>query len=131
MATCIRPASRMSQISGKPLVNHKIRSANFGPNAESVSVSEVIRISQMHFPSIKVLISADQNLEIESTRLDLNSEYSVRSLNWSTGWNQENSIHKTFIWWKSYLHLDKSPEELCSIDICERLQLGDVKNDGK
>jgi len=119
------------KLAEKLLAGHNITSANFGPNAESVSVSEVVKISQMHFPSIKILIPADQKREIESTRLDLNSENSVRSLDWSTGWNQENSIHKTFIWWKNYLHLDKSPEELCSIDICERLQLGDVKNDGK
>jgi CDP-glucose 4,6-dehydratase len=119
------------KLAEKLLAGHNITSANFGPNAESISVSEVVKISQKHFPSIKILIPSDQKREIESTRLDLNSDYSVRSLDWSTGWNQENSIHKTFIWWKNYLHLDKSPEELCSIDICERLQLSDVKNDGK
>lgn len=119
------------KLAEKLLAGHNITSANFGPNAESVSVSEVVKISQMHFPSIKILIPANQKRGMESTRLYLNSEFSVRSLDWSTGWNQENSIHKTFIWWKNYLHLDKPPEELCSIDICERLQLSEVKNDGK
>lgn len=96
---------------------------NFGPTENSLSVQSVIRIAEENFPGKLKLSISDSNKDqpLESGLLDLDSSLARTRLGWKPKWTQEESIHLTFLWWKSVLTGAHSAAEACNKDIAELL----------
>jgi len=96
---------------------------NFGPLEKSMSVTEVVKIFDEVFED-KIQVSEDSRASsmVEAARLEIDSSKAQEILGWTPLWNQEESIIRTALWWKKFLHENASPVDLCANDLNEFLQ---------
>jgi CDP-glucose 4,6-dehydratase len=104
-----------------------IKSLNFSPREQSLSVAEVTEVSIASWEAIKVHthsveLSGIESIHIESKELQLDSSLASELLNWRPKFTQQEAIVSTINWWKS-LSLEKmSAPDLIETDIKEFLR---------
>jgi CDP-glucose 4,6-dehydratase len=91
---------------------------NFGPESESLSVREVLEISQEHWNgALEINYGSVKPIRYEASRLDLDSKLSRESLGWNAIWTQKESVLRTLSWWDSVISSENTAEEACQVDI--------------
>ena len=107
------------------LTNGGVSEFNFGPDEDSLSVSQLINealsIWEMKTPEI-IYEMRDTNFEASTLQLDSNQSKEI--LNWKPMWSQKQAIRDTFTWWSNVLHKDISAEEACLQDISNVFKRG-------
>jgi len=99
------------------LKNDVKKSFNFGPTDASLNVQEVVEIAQLAWPEkIKYQIINDVT-ELESEKLQLDSELARTVLKWNPVWSQTESITSTIKWWKKVISNEDSALNVCIKDI--------------
>ena len=99
------------------LKNDVKNSFNFGPTDASLNVQEVVEIAKLAWPEkIQYQIFSD-GTELESEKLQLNSDLSRTDLNWKPVWSQRDSITSTIKWWKKVISNEDSALNACISDI--------------
>lgn len=98
---------------------HAIDAVNFGPDASSLTVKEVVEISRQAWPSPTSVTFAKTLDEVESETISLQLESTLArdSLHWRPRWSQTESIVSTINWWDNVLNKSENPEEVCLRDI--------------
>lgn len=94
---------------------------NFGPTEQSMSVQEVISVASDFFDLTKIQLSSEVSENLESIRLDLDSNLAQTTISWIPKWSQVESIQRTFSWWRDVLIGGKDPLKVCQSDIFARL----------
>lgn len=97
----------------------QIRALNFGPDSESLSVNEVVRISIEKWPLPTKVILLDPNLQVdaESIALELDSKNARSTLGWRSVWSQGESVSATIKWWDKVLNQSLNALDACDADI--------------
>lgn len=92
---------------------------NFGPDASSLSVREVVDICRKTWPTkAEVAFSQDPSSDnLEAASLQLDSGFARKTLGWESYWSQEASITSTMFWWDKVLNKSTKPEDACQSDI--------------
>jgi CDP-glucose 4,6-dehydratase len=91
---------------------------NFGPSEKSLEVQKVIDIAQKAWPNtFQVSFQNSQEAKYEALSLELDSKRSNEKLGWTPAWSQNEAITETVTWWKNLIINDKSPIDLCNLDI--------------
>jgi len=104
--------------------NGNFESLNFGPTEKSLTVMEVLEISQNSSKyQIRIEIDHSKKSEKESALLDLDSTLANKLLNWQPTWSQSEAVKLTIEWWSKVLGNQASPSEACIDDIKEFLAL--------
>lgn len=101
------------------LVESSIKAFNFGPKLGGIKVIEVAEACKEFFPELNTFfkIERNQNLNLESRILQIDSSYSESLLTWKPVWSQKKSLERTFEWWRGLLSYNRSPSDLCCEDI--------------
>lgn len=100
------------------LLQGDISAFNFGPDGDSLSVSQLIKVASSVWENeIPQMIYETGNSNLEAGTLQLDSNLSKKLLNWHPVWTQEEAIRDTFSWWNKVLYKDISAEEACIHDI--------------
>jgi CDP-glucose 4,6-dehydratase len=91
---------------------------NFSPNEASQPVSLVVELFKNHFNNHLQINTETQDNEsnLETQYLDINSNLAREKLGWKTVWDQTEAISKTFAWWERYFAV-ASCHQLCIEDI--------------
>jgi CDP-glucose 4,6-dehydratase len=98
---------------------------NFGPQEENLTVSEIVNIASKTWgdsPRVRFLESDKQTLT-EATKLDLNSEWAHKNLNWKPRMSQRQAVIETVSWWKSVLLNKISALDVCDASIASYLRI--------
>jgi CDP-glucose 4,6-dehydratase len=101
----------------------KISSVNFGPDTQSIAVSEVVRVAVETW-GLKTNIELDSSTPkntTEAVSLDLNPNYAKQTLEWEPCWSQEDAVISTVQWWDKVLNQGVSPMEACLDDLSQIL----------
>jgi CDP-glucose 4,6-dehydratase len=101
------------------LGGENISSVNFGPNTQSVAVSEVVKVAVKTWglgTNIELDSSAPKTTT-EAVSLDLNPSYAKNSLGWEPCWSQEEAVISTVQWWDKVLNQDVAPANACIDDL--------------
>lgn len=107
-----------SALSGK-----NIQNLNYGPLGENLSVLQISEIATEYFPDLKIQTAYDSAQKwMEATNLNLDSRLAMESLQWKIKWTQTESVHKTFQWWKKFIHEPKEVLKHCTEEIEEYLK---------
>jgi CDP-glucose 4,6-dehydratase len=101
-----------------------IKSLNFAPREQSLSVAEVVQVSIASWDAIEVNVnirktSGRQDTSVESRELQLESNLASSLIRWSPSFTQEEAIVSTIDWWKS-LTLEKVPASVLIEDDIKR-----------
>jgi CDP-glucose 4,6-dehydratase len=106
------------------LKNEQISSINFGPDAKSIAVSEVVELAIKTWrlgTNIELGSSVEKNVA-EAISLDLNPDYAKLSLGWEPCWSQEEAVVSTVQWWDKVLNQQIKPTEACLDDVRKLLE---------
>jgi CDP-glucose 4,6-dehydratase len=101
------------------LNDEQLSSVNFGPDPQSITVSEVVRIAIENW-GLKTDIELDisvLNSNSEAVSLDLNPNYAKNSLGWEPCWSQEEAVISTVRWWDKVLNQGVTPIDACVDDL--------------
>lgn len=101
------------------LGGEQISSVNFGPNTQSIAVSEVVRVAVETW-GLRTNIELDSSVPkstTEAVSLDLNPNYAKNLLGWEPCWSQEDAVISTVEWWKQVLNQGIKPIEACLDDV--------------
>jgi CDP-glucose 4,6-dehydratase len=90
---------------------------NFGPDKDSLTVREVVRITKEVWPGKSEIEFSPSIRGLESEKLDLDSTLAAKVLGWYPIFTQEESIRKTFEWWQKVLLDSQDPQNACFEDI--------------
>ena len=90
---------------------------NFGPSEPSLQVREVLEIVCKHYPDFQWTESQETKSEMESTRLDLDSQKATDLLSWHPKLTQQAAIESTLAWWDSIAKNGQPPEIACSTSL--------------
>lgn len=95
------------------------KAMNFGPDSESLTVEEVVRISKSNWPSSTSVVFelGMQEEAVEAIALQLDSDEARTSLHWKCAWNQEESVAATIKWWEKVITKSIDPALACEADI--------------
>jgi CDP-glucose 4,6-dehydratase len=101
---------------------------NFSPKDESLSVAEVVEVVKSIWSEIKIEFPSSKvdnykQFEVESKKLQLDSNLANNLLGWRSRYSQKESIISTIKWWKSYLSSELSAQQLCEIDVADFLKI--------
>ena len=105
------------------LGGEKISSVNFGPDTQSIAVSEVVRVAVETW-GLKTNIELDSSMlknTTEAVSLDLNPNYAKQTLEWEPCWSQEDAVISTVKWWDKVLNQGVLPMEACLDDLSQIL----------
>lgn len=94
-----------------------IDALNFGPDASSLTVREVVEISRRAWSSSASVKYEDGEDTREAISLQLNSTAARDSLHWRPRWLQTESVVSTVKWWDEVLNNSTNPEDACGRDI--------------
>jgi CDP-glucose 4,6-dehydratase len=94
-----------------------IDALNFGPDASSLTVREVVEISQHAWSSPTLVKYVDSLDPREAISLQLDSTIARESLHWKPRWQQTESVVSTVKWWDDVLNNSMNPEDACWTDI--------------
>lgn len=97
----------------------KFDALNFGPESQSLSVGDIVRIARKCWPSsTSVKFSDDSKKQnIEAVSLNLDSMKARNLLGWNSRWGQAESVVASIEWWNKVLNKSVSPKEACEEDI--------------
>ena len=101
------------------LGGEKISSVNFGPDTQSIAVSEVVRVAVETW-GLATNIELDSSMPKNTTEaisLDLNPNYAKQALKWEPHWDQEEAVVSTVQWWEKVLNQGVSPVVACLDDL--------------
>ena len=101
------------------LNDEHLSSVNFGPDTQSIAVSEVVRIAVETW-GLKTNIELDSSVPkstTEAVSLDLNPNYAKNSLGWEPCWSQEEAVNSTIQWWNKVLNQGVAPIDACLNDL--------------
>ena len=100
-----------------------LESVNFGPQCSKISVAELTEIGSRTFPILLTKLKFANFSEplLEAGYLEIDSQFSHRSLNWSTKWDSKDAIELTFEWWKKFLAQKFDPAALCGNEVYQYL----------
>jgi CDP-glucose 4,6-dehydratase len=100
-----------------------ISSINFAPNAESLTVEEVVNIAQESWgkPANVDLSQSGSPNNFEASCLALDASLAKRLLGVYGRWDQSESTKKTIEWWRELIENQSSPAENTLIDIINYL----------
>ena len=90
---------------------------NFGPNEESLPVSQVIDVFKRSIGADVEILSEVGIPNLESKLLGLSVELAMDELSWKPVLTQLEAIEKTFRWWKGVLDGTFTALEAVSLDI--------------
>jgi CDP-glucose 4,6-dehydratase len=94
-----------------------IESMNFGPQHESLTVSQVLKIFEDSWAKqIKRNIVKDKS-NAETRILQLDSNYALNELEWTPKWTQGDAVRATANWWDSVINQEISPLKASKFDI--------------
>jgi CDP-glucose 4,6-dehydratase len=98
---------------------------NFGPQEGNLTVSEVVNIAAETWGNIGGVrfLESDDSTLTEATKLDLNSEFAHKSLNWKPRVSQSQAVIETVSWWKKVLSNEISPADACNASIASFLSI--------
>ena len=99
------------------LKNDVEKSFNFGPSGASLEVKEVVETAKSAWPEKVHYQVVNEDLHLESEKLQLNSELARTILNWNPVWSQKDSITSTIKWWKKVILKEESAINACLADI--------------
>lgn len=104
------------------LENKNISNINFGPTEKSINVEEVLRIAK-NFLKFEYFIekSSLSAHPLESSNLELNSNFANTILNWHSKMSQPLAIEETIKWWSDVISFKKGAKEACIDNILEIL----------
>jgi len=105
------------------LSDQKISSVNFGPDTQSIAVSEVVRVAVETW-GLGTNIELDSSVPkstTESVSLDLNPNYAKKSFGWEPCWSQKEAVVSTVQWWDKVLNQGVTPAEACLDDLSQIL----------
>jgi CDP-glucose 4,6-dehydratase len=80
-------------------------SMNFGPQGESLSVSEVVKIFKNRAPALTAHFELSGPDQQESKLLEISSDLARNVLGWKSKFSQESAIESTLEWWRSASNL--------------------------
>lgn len=103
------------QVLQKNLEGSLVTAINFGPNSEGLSVKQVVELACEYWPQKTSVSFAPEAKKYETNKLNLNSDFAKKYLNWRPVFSQEESIEHTINWWKRY-HLNHELAELICKD---------------
>ena len=94
-------------------------SYNFGPNGDSLTVDDVLKIARKNWPNqIELEYSRDvKELKIEAENLALDSSKARNDFGWQPMYTQIEAIEKTMNWWNKTLIEKISPKDATLEDI--------------
>jgi CDP-glucose 4,6-dehydratase len=105
------------------LNGHDLKSVNFGPRGEELSVQQVVEIAKNHFgKSLKIVIEEQKESDskkIESNLLSLNSNFALETLGWQPLITKISAISLTLNWWHEVLVNNANSYELVRKQIQE------------
>jgi CDP-glucose 4,6-dehydratase len=103
----------------KTEASSRIKNLNFGPQEESLTVRDVIKIAKEVFPELEVRYMKKNLVEVqnEADVLALDSFQALHLIGWKSQLNQHSAISTTFEWWRQYLTNDADAETLCRDEI--------------
>ena len=78
------------------------RSWNFGPNAESLSVLDVLNIAQGIWPKINWIVDNKPTHPHMVYLLKIDSTEAKKQLGWEPRWNMAMAVRMTIMWYKEY-----------------------------
>ena len=91
---------------------------NFGPDGNSLTVTEVVSIMNEEWPdAFQVNFSNGTTGTIEATSLELNSDEAKTKLNWSPLLSQEDAVIRTAQWWRRVLDEGIDPSVAIKMEI--------------
>jgi CDP-glucose 4,6-dehydratase len=97
----------------------EISSVNFGPDTQSLAVSEVVKVAVKTWglgTNIELGSSVPQSTT-EAVSLDLNPKYAKNILGWEPCWSQEEAVISTVQWWNKVLNQEVTPVDACLDDV--------------
>jgi CDP-glucose 4,6-dehydratase len=101
------------------LGGEKISSVNFGPDSQSLAVTEVVKVAVKTWglgTNIELRNSGPQSTT-EAVSLDLNPKYARSLLGWEPCWSQEEAVISTVKWWDKVLNQHVKPIAACLDDL--------------
>jgi CDP-glucose 4,6-dehydratase len=101
------------------LGGEEISSVNFGPDTQSLAVSEVVKVAVKTWglgTNIELGSSVPQSTT-EAVSLDLNPKYAKNILGWEPCWSQEEAVISTVQWWNKVLNQEVTPVDACLDDV--------------
>ena len=105
------------------LTNFNHANLNFGPNDGNLTVREVTQIAKPYFPNLELNFGASHLVQSrESSYLSLDSSLSLKFLNWTPSFTQEEAVKMSFAWWRKALNDEASILELCLEDISNAMK---------
>jgi CDP-glucose 4,6-dehydratase len=101
------------------LANQEIKSLNFGPQEESLTVKNVAEIAGQAWPGTTDIEETANDVEekTEALYLNLNSSLAQETLYWKALWSQEEAISSTVNWWVNVVKKNMDPNTACFNDI--------------
>lgn len=82
------------------LSGENFKAINFGPTDRSLTVEEVAQVSAKTWGATAEYKVAQENSDLESKTLELDSGFARKILDWSPMWSQEESVIRAVTWWK-------------------------------
>jgi CDP-glucose 4,6-dehydratase len=96
-------------------------SINFGPSTERLTVAEICALSVVFWREqgneLKIQEILQEEKEVESRILELNSAFANKTLNWKIVWNSSRALVETLDWWNQVINFGRAPSELVKSDI--------------
>jgi CDP-glucose 4,6-dehydratase len=103
-----------------------VKTINFGPVGENMSVRELIEMSsELLWSSEKIWVNfqeIEKKSDHESLTLNLDSQLALKVLGFEPIWNQEFAIIKTIDWWNKLLAGNITPSVAIKSDIIEYIE---------
>ena len=101
-----------------------IKTVNFGPDGESMTVREVVEVATSIWPG-EISVKFGNNSEtsaMEATNLHLDSSVAKELLGWRPLWSQKDAVIATIQWWNQFLSKTRTAEDSSLFDINELLR---------
>lgn len=111
-------------LSAEALINHEIFSSiNFGPTDESLTVEDVAKIAVETWGDSAAYEVNNENSDLESKTLDLDSNFARNKLAWEPIWNQKESVKRAVSWWKDIFDKKVSILQATESDLEELMKI--------
>ena len=85
---------------------------NFSPDQPASSVIELVEFIQKTYPELKLETLIEKNDIQEKLTLTLCSDLAKKEINWSTKWDQFQSVKKTIEWYIAKNKVQKTQEQI-------------------
>jgi CDP-glucose 4,6-dehydratase len=96
---------------------NNLRSVNFGPTSNSLSVKTVSELAKSTWGEGASLEIEDTKDDIEAKTLELDSSFAQQVLGWFPKWSQEKAVIDSIKWWKDVLKSELTYKEVVNKDL--------------